>query len=355
LNRQFQISLLAVVVLVLLRIAIGWHFLHEGLWKYREPNFTAEPYLRQARGPLANTYRNLIPDFYGEERLNRSAIKDRWSQLERQAAEHYGFDARQRKESPRVLSQRLKEYDETLWENKTDADGRELKDKQGKPIPVLKEPILRFQERLAQWRADETKPETHNVPFERQRHHDALTKLQGDIKPWLDEIDRLEKGLRKDLTSLATDDQKAAGALPEPKTWLRFLEGLTTYSLIAFGLCLMLGFLSRLAALGGAVFLLTAVILPQLAWPASYPPPPPSAGHSFLVNKEVIEMLALLALVFTPAGRWAGLDYIGHRLFTRAYGKLEPFVTRYAGKLVTFILDFVKRYLRKGTPDAPVT
>jgi hypothetical protein len=69
LKRQFQISALAVVILVLLRIAIGWHFLHEGVWKFGEADFSAEPYLRQARGPFANGYRRLIPDFYGEERL----------------------------------------------------------------------------------------------------------------------------------------------------------------------------------------------------------------------------------------------------------------------------------------------
>ena len=41
---------------MLLRIAIGWHFLYEGLEKYestrRGEPFTAEPFLRNATGPL---------------------------------------------------------------------------------------------------------------------------------------------------------------------------------------------------------------------------------------------------------------------------------------------------------------
>ena len=54
---RYYPGFLAAVFVVLLRIAIGWHFLHEGLEKVRstegakEP-FSAEIYLRNANGPF---------------------------------------------------------------------------------------------------------------------------------------------------------------------------------------------------------------------------------------------------------------------------------------------------------------
>ena len=54
------------VFLVLLRLAIGWHFLFEGLEKINSVNlgptesnrpWTSKPYLRESTGPLADFFR----------------------------------------------------------------------------------------------------------------------------------------------------------------------------------------------------------------------------------------------------------------------------------------------------------
>ncbi len=50
-------------------------------------------------------------------------------------------------------------------------------------------------------------------------------------------------------------------------------------------------------------------------WPG-LPPSPMAEGHYFIVNKNLIEMLACLALVFIPTGHWIGLDAM---LFGRRY------------------------------------
>jgi uncharacterized membrane protein YphA (DoxX/SURF4 family) len=85
----------------------------------------------------------------------------------------------------------------------------------------------------------------------------------------------------------------------------------------------MLGLFTRSAALAGAVFMLL-VSLSQLALPGVVPPPHPSQGHAFLISKEVLEMLALLVLAATAAGRWFGLDYIIHHAVVRPlFGKRE--------------------------------
>src|SRR5262249_21213987 len=48
--------------LVLLRLAIGWHFLIEGLDKLNSATWSSEAYLREASGPLAPVFRELAGD-----------------------------------------------------------------------------------------------------------------------------------------------------------------------------------------------------------------------------------------------------------------------------------------------------
>jgi len=78
------------------------------------------------------------------------------------------------------------------------------------------------------------------------------------------------------------------------------------YGLVTVGLCLLAGVLTRLACVGGAAFLLMFFLaMPPLpGWPES----PRAEGHYLFLNKNIIEMLALLALATTRSGRWAGLD-----------------------------------------------
>ena len=52
-----HLSLLESTSLVLLRTLIGWHFLYEGLTKLTAPSWTAAGYLKQAKGPLAESFR----------------------------------------------------------------------------------------------------------------------------------------------------------------------------------------------------------------------------------------------------------------------------------------------------------
>ena len=355
LKREFQISMLAVVVLVLLRIAVGWHFLHEGITKADQPNFTAEPYLRQAKGPLANWYRNLIPDAYGERRLDIEAMREHWQSQVEAATKHFHYEKRQQEAAAKALAARLRELDDFLREGKTDDFGEPVKE-DGKTVREYKPAIRLYKAALERWKENDAKEETKAVPFEQKRHWDKLVELQQTSAPWLAEVDRMDAGFRMDLEGIASAEQtQPAGELPRASYWLDWLEVVTTYSLIGIGLCLMLGFATRLAAVAGAIFLLTAVIFPQLQFGHAYPPPPPSAGNTFLVSKEVIEALSLLFISLTAAGRFAGLDYIGYGLFTRYYDAVGDFIKRYVGKAVGTILQLLQRILRKKKTDEPVS
>ncbi len=131
---------------------------------------------------------------------------------------------------------------------------------------------------------------------------------------WIKDIEAQEKAFENSLYSLLDEQQKERGQVPaswNPFRWSRMeqINFAVTYGLTAIGLCLMLGFCTRLAALGGAAFM-CFVVMTQPAFPGIYPPDPPVVGHALLVNKDFVEMLALLVVASVPAGRWGGLGLL---------------------------------------------
>ena len=58
-SKQVVASSFGTGFMALLRMAIGWHFLYEGIVKLMEPQWSAGGYLSQATGPFAGLYRVL--------------------------------------------------------------------------------------------------------------------------------------------------------------------------------------------------------------------------------------------------------------------------------------------------------
>jgi uncharacterized membrane protein YphA (DoxX/SURF4 family) len=80
---------------------------------------------------------------------------------------------------------------------------------------------------------------------------------------------------------------------------------LTITGLTGLGLLLIFGLFSRFAALMAALMVF-GFYMAMPPWPGV--PEVPGPEHSFIVNKNLIEVLALLALATIPTGRWFGLD-----------------------------------------------
>jgi thiosulfate dehydrogenase [quinone] large subunit len=102
-----------------------------------------------------------------------------------------------------------------------------------------------------------------------------------------------------------------------PKSWdlIDFIDWSTRWFLLIVGVLLMVGLFTRLSCFAAAVFLaMTILTQPSVPW---LPAPPVSEGNYLFVNKNVIEMVALLALMTTRSGKWAGLDAIVSALFGR--------------------------------------
>ena len=92
----------------------------------------------------------------------------------------------------------------------------------------------------------------------------------------------------------------------QPWTGLDVINRLTMFGLVAIGFCLILGFLTPLAALSAAVFL-AMIYFSMPPWPG-LPPNPQAEGHYLIVSKNLVEMLACLVIATTPSGHWIGLD-----------------------------------------------
>ena len=89
----------------------------------------------------------------------------------------------------------------------------------------------------------------------------------------------------------------------------------TMWGLTIVGACLMLGLFTRLASLAGIGFILLFYFCnpPFIGYFYSLP----TEGSYLVVNKNIVEVCALLVILVTGSGRFAGLDRILHGLITR--------------------------------------
>lgn len=310
-------------MLVVLRLSLGCHFLYEGVWKIKNADeFTAEPFLTQAKGPASPLFYTMIYDIDGRQRLaldEKEKIKmtvvvtvdpkkapeekkleliggrvyiDAWRDLIDRAIARYGMDEAQQQAAQKVFDESVFALDGYLKDNKEEIQ-QYLKglgfDDKAREQPYLGWPTS--QERL--WKRQE--------------------ELRSESKKWLSELDKYGKSIQQSLWQILNEEQRAKGWIGNswnPLHWSRIelINFAVTYGLTAIGLCLMIGFFTRFAALGGAGFMLF-VCLTQPGWPTIYPHAPPVVGHSLLVTKDFLEMVSLLLVACTAVGTWGGLDY----------------------------------------------
>lgn len=389
----WRLSGIAVVFLVLLRLAIGWQFVYEGLWKLNTFSsakpWTSAGYLRNAKGPLRNLYRGMTGDpddllwlDYDQVAANLDAYRDGF------AAEHPDLTEAQKLRLSEMLDgpaqftvplARLpagfkfpRSLEKTIF---YDADAKQLvvdgklhlvpkekaeleriakNDKQASPADTQRflkaldqvfrqSAKLSFKERLAVplkidpervgivYRDDKTKEVVEQrkgkitqykemldryedeLPRARQafehRHLDAqwgeIQKIRSEL---VTPVRTLETEFKQEARRLLTAQQLARGPVPEPWTPQQRIDHLTIWALLAIGGLLMMGLLSRVSAIAAALLLLSFYL--------AVPPWPgvedliEAAGpeHSFIVNKNLIEIIALLAIASMPTGQWFGLD-----------------------------------------------
>ncbi len=158
-----------------------------------------------------------------------------------------------------------------------------------------------------------------------------MMKLRAEANTFLNAMQSYSDTFVNEVKQLLTDEQKEkilSGKLPAVPTflvatdrlpfglnlpfvgrsWTEFLNFSVTWALTLIGACLILGFCTRLAAIGGGCFMLM-ILMTQPPWPTIYPAFHPEVGHSMIVDKNFIEMVAVFTLATLPVGRWGGLDF----------------------------------------------
>lgn len=144
-----------------------------------------------------------------------------------------------------------------------------------------------------------------------------IGRMQADLKTQTDAL-RTEIG-----KSLGDDRAKGyappaevvyLGLIPKWKT-IEYVDWSTRWFLAVVGSMLMAGLFTRTSCLFAAGFLLmTNLIQPSVPW---LPAAPNNEGNYLFVNKNMVEMVALLALMTTRSGLWAGADAIIEFVFGR--------------------------------------
>ena len=352
-DRRRYLGTFAVFALVLLRLAIGWHFFREGTQKLEYDRhdgqlrlaFSAEPFLKQAKGPLATWYHAHFPDDHGWQQFLATPRQD-VPPTEKEAAERakWAADHQRRREEANKNGAAPFEFPPSApyreWATRIADDWRQSRD-QVKLISGLTDEQKRqadaaLDARLQQladylaseadaitayrhelWRLENWRslPEAGEVPFVDERIAVKSAETAGVPAVWLRQVRAIESQYHDDLREILTDDQRNQTpttmamntALADIRQHrLESINIIVTVVTIAVGVCLLLGFFTRLASIVGALFLF-GVIASQ----------PPWLYDAMSTMPNVIEFAALLVLAGTGAGRWLGLDFFTYALFNR--------------------------------------
>jgi uncharacterized membrane protein YphA (DoxX/SURF4 family) len=251
------------------------------------PSFTSEGYQRNASGPFAEQFRGIIGDPDSRDALDLAKLKAAWKAEEERIASHYSFTNEQKAAADSAQGKREQEAADYF------------------DAPETREKIKQYLDNLDDVARLDAKP--NKMSFEVERCYEARKSLEAKRKELVTPIDTWSKSLRDAWLQLATEDQVAqAGPYQPPMTEVERADKITMYGLTICGLCLIVGLFTPIAALASSAFLfLFYISMPP--WPG-LPVPPNAEGHYFLVNKNLIEFLACLAIASLPTGRWLGID-----------------------------------------------
>jgi uncharacterized membrane protein YphA (DoxX/SURF4 family) len=187
-----------------------------------------------------------------------------------------------------------------------------------KKVMATPERVERFRELVA--KKDEINSSDRNWLFRKDVEKSAVASAKAGAAS-------ARAGLKSELDKFQTDlvaglekqfEKKIATAPVQTVRQIKpieIMDFMTIWGITAIGAGLFSGTLTRAAALGGAAFLaMTYLAVPAFPW---LPAPPQNEGNYVFVNKNVVEMMALLVIAATPSGRWFGGDAFLSWLFCR--------------------------------------
>jgi len=361
---------LALIFLVSLRLAIGWHFLFEGLEKRRSVNleesvligkpwsgelgqpWTSESYFREGAGPLAKIVRSRIGDTddlliarltprplssNGGASLSRPGdrmpelLDNEWDDYLNRLIAHHALDVLQQERAKTILQWEKDQFVPWLTETPgtvgwllsgqwTDFERKPFKRTtltESYDVQIsVSDRVEEYRRKVEELRALQGPSDAIGKDVEKGKRpavRAEVMALRSELQGLLEERNgQMKKMLIDNVVS--KESIRIRGPVPQPPkpSIIRWIDLGTRWGLLVIGGCLLLGFLSRTMSFAGAMFLLMTLLThPSLPW---LPEPPNAEGHYFFVNKNMIEMLALFMLAFIPSGRWFGIDGLIHAL-----------------------------------------
>ena len=138
---------------------------------------------------------------------------------------------------------------------------------------------------------------TH-LDYEKTKMLEQKAKAIGPIKA-------LDQELRTAALKLITLDQLSKGPVARDPEPVHTQDFLVITGLCVLGFCLIAGLFTKLSVILAAVMIFSFyLVVPP--WPGV--PEAPGPEHSFIVNKNLVEVLALVAIAAFPTGLWFGID-----------------------------------------------
>jgi uncharacterized membrane protein YphA (DoxX/SURF4 family) len=254
------------------------------------------------------------------------ALDHEWRAYLERFAQHYGLDTEQRTLAAAVLVQN--EDKAALWLLGKPPHGTSTIIRPSPFGPAVSE-TKTTPERLAEYLqtlAEARRIQEHEFSADIGKAFHA--RASGKMFEAKTEIARLRAELRAELATrtdrmkdelhgILRAEQLAKPVMPDRPWWqnwsewrawsrLDWLDHLVPFALVGIGGCLLVGLLTRTACVSGAILLFGFYLaMPPLP---GLPDNPHAEGHYLFISKNLIEIVALLALATTASGRWAGLD-----------------------------------------------
>ncbi|MGL4513859.1 MAG: hypothetical protein ACRCT8_12270 [Lacipirellulaceae bacterium] len=339
---MLRISTATIVMIVVLRLAVGWHFFNEG-YKKLEPGFSSAGFLRGAKGPLAPLFQSMVTGPYGafselaspQELGARPAAEqtelNAWvADYGRRAAEATKKGQPLPRDFPdaapfaKVVKQasagwgaaidrvsKNPEADPKMLDAARAAQERRL----GELVNYLagQLPAIEDNRHLA-WRVERMQEEAGWVaqpPFQRDLVQKKSNEVWGALQPWAKNIQQIDASFADDVVAAASASESKAPekelrAAVAERSMLRWVDKAVTCTVLSAGICMFIGGLTPVAGVVGAGFLFS-VMATQPPWAAG--------ADTTYVFYQLVEAAALLFLAAVGAGRWAGLDGLFHGMF----------------------------------------
>lgn len=290
-----RLTLLATLALIALRVVIGLHFFLEGSSHLRDPQWSSAGFRRAAVGPLGDFYRQSLPE-PGNFSDTIAALDDRaideviatWeanvvADWERRVAARQAVVAAEDAAAAAEAASQVVEATREEWKAYLEEITPDIEDYRGE---------------LARLAAMRRSGGAEEIPYVIDRIRDKQQELAGAAAGWKADAEAFGDRVVGRFAEAVSPQSRAAVAAVVDRTDLWKADQFVSWSLVAIGGCLVVGFLTKFNAVGGMIFL-GSVVATQPFWI-------PGAQATY---DQWVEIAGLLVLASMPCGGWMGLDY----------------------------------------------